>query len=70
MSDEAETLAIQNRVLERENRRLRKALRDEYAMAALTGLLAHHGVELEPRVAGQYAIEYADAMLEARKEPA
>lgn len=78
MSDETEMLSIQNRALERENRRLRKALRDEFAMAALTGLIAHHGdagwhpdAEIQSiQGAADTAYEYATAMLEARKEPA
>lgn len=44
-----------------------KALRDEYAMAALTGLLAYNGQWAEGAVSLQ-AYEYADAMLAARQK--
>lgn len=70
MSDETEMLSIQNRALERDNRRLRKALRDEFAMAALTGLLANYGTKFDPRLTCATAIAYANEALEARKEPA
>jgi len=42
-----------------------KTLRDEFAMAALTGLLAHG----QGDAAVKYSYWLADAMLEARKEP-
>lgn len=75
MTDEVDMLRIQNRQLERENRSLRRNLRDEFAMAALTGLLAHHGdagwhpeAEVQSQNgASETCYEYADAMLEARK---
>lgn len=70
MSDDADTLATQNLAYERENRRLRKTLLDEFAKAALTGLLAHHGAAGSIQGAADTAYEYATAMLEARKEPA
>jgi hypothetical protein len=43
-----------------------KSLRDEFAMAALQGLLA--GKYDLDRGLSQYAYEYADAMMEARKK--
>ena len=48
------------------------SLRDQFAMAALTGLLAVHssnsGADVYGRkLASQYAYQYADAMLETRK---
>ncbi|MGD1868601.1 MAG: hypothetical protein ACFB0F_03605 [Neomegalonema sp.] len=42
-------------------------LRDEFAMAALQGLLAHASGE-DPRLSPELAYELADAMLEARKK--
>lgn len=44
-----------------------KTLRDEFAMAALTGLLADSSRDHQPQVYVSAAYEYADAMLEARK---
>ena len=44
-----------------------KTLRDEFAMAALTGLLAHASGE-DPRRCPAMAYVLADAMLTARKE--
>lgn len=61
--------------LENEVRNLKATLRDEFAKAALTGLLAKHGdagwcesgeVTSIPGAA-ETVYEYADAMLEARK---
>ena len=43
-----------------------KTLRDEFAMAALQGMLARES-DLARNVA-RYAYEYADAMMEARKK--
>jgi hypothetical protein len=43
----------------------RKALRDEFAKAALTGLLAHHG-NPNLRSLADAAYQYADFMLEIR----
>lgn len=60
-------LAAQVQFLERENRKLRRNLRDEYAMAALTGLLAHSGSTMWPaEAAAKAALKYADAALAAR----
>jgi hypothetical protein len=75
MADEDDMLRIQNRALERENRQLRRSLRDDFAIAALTGLLAKHGDSGWHPEAEIQSIEgaadtvylYADAMLEARK---
>ena len=41
-------------------------LRDQFAMAALTGILSKHDNLLSERVA-EIAFDYADAMLETRK---
>jgi len=41
-------------------------LRDQFAMAALTGILSKHDNLLSERVA-EIAFDYADAMMEARK---
>lgn len=70
MSDtDEDMLRTQNRSLERENRQLRRNLRDEFAMAALpavVGNLTVAGLDSPDPIAGCcYAI--ADAMLEARK---
>ena len=43
-------------------------LRDYFAGQALTGLLAHPVGEDDGEKVAQYAYEYADAMLEARKK--
>lgn len=45
----------------------RKALRDEFAKAALTGLLAHHG-NFNLRSVADAAFQYADFMLEIRDD--
>jgi hypothetical protein len=67
-------LRIQNRQLEQENRRLRRNLRDEFAMAALPEAMrqtevAGAAVILDEDVRAVAIIAYAvaDAMLEARK---
>ncbi|MDR2188934.1 MAG: hypothetical protein LBE62_12990 [Azonexus sp.] len=65
---DADVLARINRSLENENRALKRALRDEFAKAALTGLLARPGAE---GGVGNYVIDaytLADAMLEVRHE--
>lgn len=68
-------LENQVRFLERELAAARETLRDRFAMAALTGLLAKHGdagwcengeVTSIPGAA-ETMFEYADAMMEARK---
>ena len=43
-------------------------LRDQFAMAALTGLLSDPERDAEPSEYAECAYEYADAMLKARKE--
>lgn len=43
-----------------------KTLRDEFAMAALTGVVSVHGVGLDPADVAEDAYAVADAMLEAR----
>ena len=45
----------------------RKALRDEFAKAALTGLLAHHG-NPNMRSIADSAYQYADFMLDIRDD--
>lgn len=45
----------------------RRALRDEFAKAALTGLLAHHG-QPDLRSLADAAFQYADFMLEIRDD--
>ena len=45
----------------------RKALRDEFAKAALTGLLAHHGSP-NMRSIADAAYQYADFMLDIRDD--
>jgi hypothetical protein len=46
-----------------------EALRDRFAMAALTGILASrtHGSEPSGRICAKKAYDIADTMLEARK---
>jgi hypothetical protein len=44
------------------------ALRDQFAMAALTGLLSDPVRDADSADYAECAYEYADAMLEARKE--
>jgi len=43
-----------------------RTLRDEFAMAALTGIMSRHD-NLMPETVAEIAIRYADAMMEARK---
>jgi len=46
----------------------KERLRDEFAMAALTGLLAKYGLgEAEPESMAADSYAYADAMLRARE---
>lgn len=42
-------------------------LRDQMAMAALTGMISHYGSGDE-NSAAKYAYEFADSMIEARKK--
>lgn len=70
MSDtDEDMLRTQNRSLERENRQLRRNLRDEFAMAALPGVIARlDDVGEAPAFdVAQMSYTFADAMLEARK---
>lgn len=53
------------RSIEMEQEAQRKALRDEFAKAALTGLLAHHG-NPNLRSLADAAYQYADFMMEIR----
>lgn len=45
-----------------------KTLRDEFAMAALAGLLACPVSEGRPEEFAKWSYQYADLMLEARQE--
>ena len=45
----------------------RKALRDEFARAALTGMLAHPQTCASDETCAKYAYKHADAMLKARE---
>lgn len=66
MSDSDEDmLRTQNRSLERENRQLRRNLRDEFAMAALPSVIAESFTNCTDIAQSCYRL--ADAMLEARK---
>ena len=72
MSNEDIDMALaQVRYLERENRALRRTLRDEFAMAALTGYLASFNADGDPvEVRSAIARDIwalADALLESRK---
>ena len=42
------------------------SLRDQFAMAALTGVMSRHD-SLMPEIVAEIAFSYADAMMEARK---
>ena len=46
----------------------RAELRDRFAMAALTGLLADHTMDLQPTEFADLSYQYADAMLKAREK--
>jgi hypothetical protein len=69
--DDIDMLNKQAQYLERENRKLRRTLRDEFAQAALTGYLASFEPTGEPTEFSQSIARdcyvMADAMLEARK---
>jgi hypothetical protein len=43
------------------------SLRDQYAMAAMAGLLADHTKDMYIKDCAESAYKYADAMMEARK---
>lgn len=69
--DDTEMLQTQNRHLERENRSLRRNLRDEFAMAALTGCLMNCEISAPAEFSQSIAndcYKLADAMLEARQK--
>lgn len=72
MNQEEEMLAVNNRRLERENKALREALLDRYAMAALTGLLMYYGdvdhiVDKDGRTSLHYAaFDHAEQMMKRR----
>lgn len=51
----------------KENRRENPTLRDKFAMAALTGLCAHRGPNLEGLTYAEYSYEIADEMMRARE---
>jgi hypothetical protein len=61
------TLHMQIANLKRQLEEQRKTLRDEFAMAALTGFLSHPDAGFNVESSAQVAFQYADAMLEARK---
>ena len=43
-------------------------LRDQFAMAALTGMLACHGIDGSVEALCEVAYDYADEMMEARQK--
>lgn len=67
MIDDIDMIKSQLRFLERENRKLRKNLRDEYAQAALTGIMAKHGVRVAIIEQVRVAFLAADVALEQRQ---
>lgn len=68
MIDEAEMLRTQVRALTAENQALRKSLRDEFAKAALTGLIANAELIYLAGL-GENAYAIADRALAAREHP-
>ena len=65
--DDIEMLTAQNKNLDRENRKLRSSLRDEFAKAALAGLMVDMGSQANfSKSLAADAYKIADAMLEAR----
>lgn len=70
---EIEALQTQVRCLENECRQLRQTLRDQFAMAALTGLVSYYGdqshiVDRDSRTSIHFAAFcHADDMLAARE---
>lgn len=69
--DETDMLQANARYLERENRSLRRKLRDEFAMAALPGFLASYEPVESINYVGSIArdcYKFADAMLKAREQ--
>lgn len=68
MTTDTDTLEAQIRCLENENRALKMMLRDEFAMAALTGIFAaDKKMQLSLEESAYIAYESADKMVEARK---
>ena len=65
MTTDTDMLEANIKNLERENRELRMTLRDQFAMAALTGLLADGSFSANYHAGQAYLV--ADTMLEARK---
>lgn len=70
--DETDMLQANARHLERENRSLRRKLRDDFAMAALTGYLSSWAPHEEPcefsNSIAEDCYKLADAMLKAREK--
>ena len=68
MTTNTEMLEANIKNLERENRELRMTLRDQFAMAALTGIVsADSDYQLSLDEVSVMAYDYATSMLEARK---
>jgi hypothetical protein len=67
MGEDVEMLEAQVRSLEATVRQLKAARRDEFAQAAMSGLLARHGTTYEPKSVAKLAYGVADAMMEARE---
>lgn len=66
--DEIESMRATIKHLERENRAMRVTLRDDFAKAALIGILASDvGQNIHQNEAAECAYAHADAMMEARK---
>ena len=65
MTTETDMLETNIKNLERENRELRITLRDQFAMAALTGLISENGFTAYSFAVDAY--EMADHMIKARQ---
>ena len=70
MTDEIKALKIMTSEMAQAKYMIEQAtLRDQFAMAALTGYCAYNGyVGQEPEFRARYAYAMADAMLAAREE--
>lgn len=66
MSNSQETVQAYQKYLAEQDQKERAELRDRFAMAALTGLLADHTMDFAVTEFADLAYEYADAMLKAR----
>jgi chromosomal replication initiation ATPase DnaA len=70
MTTDTDTLEANLRNLERENRELKETLRDQFAMAALQGMVAANCTDITPDNIGEacwVCYRMADKMMEARK---